>query len=153
MPIADAAHIQEQTDLGDKAALLAKRRLRRAERWVRQQIGDDTYSVAIGATDLSAVADGDTPSEETLLREDVKDAEALYAAAKALHGHQLGSGGDEGFVRAIQIDGSQSEQKMSQAELNAYADAFEEEARAAIARHMQTGSAPLWATMDRFTDV
>jgi hypothetical protein len=149
MPIADGAHIQEQTDLGDKATLLAKRRLRRAERWVRQQIGDDAYEAGRAADDVESVTD---PDEDDYLREDIKDAEALYAAATALRNHQLGSGGDEGFVRAIQVDGAQSEQKMSQQELKAYAMALEDEAREAIARHRQADSGSLSTTMDRFTD-
>jgi len=149
MPIADGAHIQEQTDLGDNATLLAKRRLRRAERWVRQQIGHDAYETGRAADDVESVTD---PGEDAYLREDIKDAEALYAAATALSNHQLGSGGDKGFVRVIQVDGNQSEQKMSQQELRAYAMALEDEAREAIARHRQADSGPLSTIMDRFTD-
>lgn len=149
MPIADGEHIKEQTDLTDEAALTAKRRLRRAERWVRQRIGKDTYATALGATDQDGAS---TPySEETLLREDVKDAEALYAASRALHSQNLGSGGDEGFVKVIQVDGNQSEQKMSQRELDAYAEHYEHEAEEAIARYMTASSNPLSTTMRRAT--
>jgi len=150
MPIADADHIQEQTSLSDEAVLAAKRRLRRAERWVRQRVGDDTYTTAVNATDQDSATK--PYSDDTLLREDVKDAEALYAASRALHNHQLGSGGEAGFLRVVQVDGEQSERKMSQQELDAYAENLEEEARAAIARHLSAASDPLTTTMQRATD-
>ena len=150
MPIADGPHIQKQTDLGNEAVLAAKRRLRRAERWVRQRVGDSAYTTAVNASDQ----DGATKpySDDTLLREDVKDAEALYAASQALKNHNLGSGGEAGFVKVVQVDGEQSERKMSQRELDAYASDLKAEAREAIARHMSASSNPLSTTMQRTTN-
>jgi len=150
MPIADADHIQEQTSFSNEAVLSAKRRLRRAERWVRQRIGDDTYRAAVNATDQDAATK--PYSGDTLLREDVKDAEALYAMSRALHNHHLGSGGEAGFLRVVQVDGEQSERKMGQRELKAYAEQMKSEAEEAIARHQTGFLDPLATIMDRHTD-
>jgi hypothetical protein len=154
MPIADAEHIQSQTRLGDEAVLAAKRRLRRAERWVRQRIGDGTYADAEAAADVSDLPDSPTDDEReaAYLREDVADAEALYAASRALHSHNLAGGQGASFLRVIQVDGEQSEQVMSASELTAYAEHFEAEAEEAIARHGSAPSDPLTTTMDRHQD-
>lgn len=151
MPIADADHIKSQTSLGDEAVLAAKRRLRRAERWVRQRIGDGTYAEAGAATALEDLPGSPTDEEREAahLREDVKDAEALYAASRALHTHNLAGGGGASFLRVIQVDGEQSEQVMSASELTAYAEHFEAEAEEAIARHRTARQNPLSETMDR----
>lgn len=138
MPIATDDDIKNYARLENDAVLAAKTRLRRAERWVRQRVGDSTYDTAAGADDSDAV------------RQDIAEAEALYSASLALHPHNLASKGKEGFVVVVQVDGSQSERLMSSRQMHAYRRQFEEEAEEAIRDYM-TVSSP-WGSAEYRTD-
>lgn len=124
MPIATADDIQEYARLDDKATLAAKRRLRRAERWVRQRVGSDDYDAAARAEPRSEAA------------EVFAEAEALYAASRALVAHGLKSKGAAGFVEVIQVDGSQSERLMRPRQIKAYASYLEDEAKETLAPYV-----------------
>ena len=124
MPIATAEDIQEYARLDDKATLAAKRRLRRAERWVRQRVGNDLYDTAAAT---------DPRSDEA---EDFAEAEALYAASRSLMSHGLKSKGPAGFVEAIQVDGSQVERLMRPSQIKEYASFLEAEAKEVLARYV-----------------
>ena len=138
MPIATDDDIKAYARLENDAVLAAKTRLRRAERWVRQRVGNSTYDTAAAADPRTDVA------------ESIAEAEALYAAALALHTHNLASKGKEGFVVVVQVDGSQSERLMSSRQLHAYRRQFEREAEEAIRDYMTVASP--WGSAEYRTD-
>lgn len=140
MPLADAQAIEVFAGLQSSPAQLARRRLRRAERWVRQRIGDTVYDAA------EQSGSGDTYDA-------IVEAEALYAASRALMVYNLsGDGQHGGFVIIVSVDGNETERLQSAQQLQAYARHLEGEAKESIAHLLNVRSAPWGQAHDRFDD-